>query len=96
MKRFFIKYWWVFPILLTLAPIMSILTTPYFYRVDWSWKVPMLLFDVFVFLLTLVALLVSWINLLKNKQGWKFLISFLVAILIICSSFNPLLSWLGL
>ena len=96
MKQFFIKYWWVFPILITLCPIISMLSNPIFYEVDWSWKVPMLLFDVLVFLMTLIVLLVSWIILLKNRQWWKLLISLLASILIICPLFLPLQSWLGI
>ena len=96
MKRICIKYWWVFPILLTVSPFMSMLSTAFFYDLNWSAKVPMLILYVSVFLLTLIALLASWMILLKNKQWWKCLISILASILIICVLWFPLQPWLGI
>lgn len=84
MKCFFIKFWWAFPFLLTVSPLMSMLSTPLFYDLDWCAKVPMLILYVSVFLLTLILLIVSWVFLLKNKQWWKFLTSLISSILIIC------------
>lgn len=93
MKRFCIKYWWVFPILLTVSPIISMLSTSFFYDLSWSGKVPMLILYVLVFLMTLTALIVSWIILLKNKQWWKILLSLLTSILIIYALQFPLQWW---
>jgi hypothetical protein len=84
MKRFFIKFWWAFPILLTVSPLMLMLSTSFFYHLDWCAKVPMLILYVSVFLLTLILLIVSWVVLLKNNQWWKFLVSLITSILIIC------------
>ena len=58
-------------------------SNPIFYDVNWSWKVPMLFFYVLIYLLSFIALLVSWIILLINMQWWKFLISLLASVLII-------------
>ena len=93
MKRFCIKYWWVFPILLTVSPIISMLSTSLFYDLSWSGKVSMLILYLLVFLMTLTALIVSWIILLKNKQWWKFLLSLLSSILIIYALRYPLQWW---
>ena len=79
----FMKYWWIFPFLLTLSPILSLISKQVFYTVDWAAKVPMLIIYILVFLLTFIALLVSWITLLKNKQWWKFFFSLLATILIL-------------
>lgn len=72
-----------FPFLLPLSPIISMVSNPIFYDVNWSWKVPMLFFYVLIYLLSFIALLVSWIILLINMQWWKFLISLLASVLII-------------
>ena len=97
MKRIFIKYWWLFPILLTISPFMLTLSKPIVYHSDWGGKILILLLWAFVFILTLTALLVSWIVLLKNKQWWKALISLLAAILIVFAIlWSPLLQWLGI
>ena len=69
MKRFFIKFWWAFPILLTVSPLMLMLSTSFFYHLDWCAKVPMLILYVFVFLLTLILLIVSWVVLLPLMKG---------------------------
>ena len=85
MKRFFIKYWWAFPILLTVSPLTLILSSHFLYSLDWSAKVPMLILYTLIFLLSFIALFVSWIILFKNKQWWKVITSLLASIMTICA-----------
>ena len=96
MKRFFTKYWWAFPILMTVSPLAFRLSTNYLYSLDWSAKVPMLILYVLFFLLSFIALLISWILLFKNKQWWKIIISMLASILIIFALWFYLQPWLGM
>ena len=67
MKRFFIKYWWIFPFLLTASPLVFKLSTPVLYSVDWSAKLPMLALYALIYLLSFITLLISWIILLRNN-----------------------------
>ena len=83
MKRFFIKYWWIFPFLLTASPLVFKLSTPVLYRVDWSAKLPMLALYALIYLLSFITLLISWIILLRNKQWWKFIISLISSVIIV-------------
>lgn len=95
MKRFFIKYWWAFPILLTVSPLALMLSSDYLYSLDWSAKLPILILYVLVFLLSFIALLASWIILIKNKQWWRVITSLLASVLIICALWFFLQPWLG-
>ena len=85
MKRFYIKYWWAFPILLTVSPLALMLSSDYLYSLDWSAELPILILYVLVFLLSFIALLASWIILIKNKQWWRVITSLLASVLIICA-----------
>ena len=96
MKRLFIKYWWAFPIILTASPLALMLSHHILYGLDWSAKVPMLILYVLIFFLSIIALLVSWILLFKNKQWWKIIISMLASILIIFALWFYLQPWLGM
>jgi O-antigen/teichoic acid export membrane protein len=96
MKRFFIKYWWAFPILLTVSPLTLILSSHFLYSLDWSAKVPMLILYALIFLLSFIALFVSWIILFKNKQWWKVITSLLASIMTICALLFFLQPWLGI
>ena len=96
MKRFFIKYWWAFPILMTVSPLALMLSTHYFYSLDWSEKMPMLILYVLIFILSFIALLVSWIILFKKKQWWKVITSLLASILIMSALWFFLQPWLGI
>lgn len=96
MKRFFIKYWWAFPILLTVSPLTLILSSHFLYSLDWSAKVPMLILYALIFLLSFIALFVSWIILFKNKQWWKVITSLLASIMTIYALLFFLQPWLGI
>ena len=96
MKRFFIKHWWAFPILLTVSPLTLILSSHFLYSLDWSAKVPMLILYALFFLLSFIALFVSWIILFKNKQWWKVITSLLASIMTICALLFFLQPWLGI
>jgi hypothetical protein len=95
MKRLYIKYWWAFPILLTVSPLSLILSSHFIYGLAWPAKFPMLILFVLIFLLSFIALLVSWIILLKNKQWRKLITSFLASLLIISALRLFLRPWLG-
>ena len=96
MKRFFVKYWWAFPILMTVSPLALMLSHHYLYSLDWSAKAPMLILYILIFLLSFIALFVSWIILLKDKQWWKVITSLLASIVIICALWSFLQPWLGI
>ena len=83
MKRFFIKYWWIFPFLLTMSPLVFELSTPVLYSVDWGAKLLLLAFYALIYLLSFTTLLISWIILLHNKQWWKFIISLISSVIIV-------------
>jgi len=83
MKRFFIKYWWAFPILLaSLMLALIILFT----------QTPSILESIIAVLLLLViiALLTSWVLLLINKRWLECLFSFIVSIIIVVILWIPL------
>ena len=94
-KRLLIKYWWTFPILLTVSPLSLMLSSRFIYSLAWPAKFPMLILFVLIFLLSVIALLVSWIILLKNKQWRKIITSLLVSLLIISALRFLLRPWLG-
>ena len=96
MKRLFIKYWWAFPFLMTVSPLTLMLSSHSLYSLDWSAKMPLIILYVLIFLLSLIALLASWIILLKNKQWWKVIISLLASVLIIGALWFILQPWLGI
>ena len=96
MKWVFIKYWWVFPFLMTVSPLTWMLSSHSLYSLDWSAKMPLIILYVLIFLLSLIALPASWIILLKNKQWWKVIISLLASVLIICALWFFLQPWLGI
>ena len=82
-KKYIIKYWWSFPVLSAFFMLtLGLLFT----------TVPSLL-ETIVFILlflTLLALPVSWIILLVNRQWLKCLMSLLVSVLVVCVSWIPL------
>lgn len=82
-KKYIIKYWWSFPVLLVLFMLtLGLLFT----------TVPSLL-ETIVFILlflTLLALPVSWIILLVNRQWLKCLMSLLASVLVFCVLWIPL------
>lgn len=81
-KKYIIKYWWSFPILLALFMLtLCLLFT----------TVPSIL-ETIVFILlflTLLALPVSWIILLINRQWSKCLMSLLASVLVVCVLWIP-------
>lgn len=82
-KKYIIKYWWSFPVLLVLFMLtLGLLFT----------TVPSLLETIVYILLflTLLALPVSWIILLVNRQWLKCLMSLLASVLVVCVSWIPL------
>ena len=70
MKNFFVRFWWLFPVLF----IASLLISAYF---DSMWPI----FFVISVPLTFVALTFSWILLLIFKKWWRFLLSFILGAL---------------
>ena len=76
MKGFFLKYWWGFPLLLTIWMIVLIILCL------WS---PTFIEDVIgvLLFLSLIGLIISWVVLLKNKKWIKCLLSFMISIAII-------------
>jgi len=82
-KKYIIKYWWSFPVLSAFFMLtLGLLFT----------TVPSLL-ETIVFILlflTLLALPVSWIILLVNRQWLKCLMSLLASVLVVCVSWIPL------
>ena len=83
MKRFFIKYWWAFPIMLALSMLALIVLFT---------KTPSILETIIgiLLLLVIIALLISWVLLLINKQWLKFLLSFTVSFVVGCILLIPL------
>ena len=83
MKRFFIKYWWAFPIMLALSMLALIVLFT---------KTPSILETIIGILLlfVIIALLISWVLLLINKQWLKFLLSFTVSFVVGCILLIPL------
>ena len=83
MKRFFIEYWWTFPIMLALSMLALIVLFT---------KTPSILETIIgiLLLLVIIALLISWVLLLINKQWLKFLLSFTVSFVVGCILLIPL------
>ncbi len=83
MKRFFIKYWWAFPIMLALSMLALIVLFT---------KTPSILETIIgiLLLLVIIALLISWVLLLINKQWLKVLLSFTVSFVVGCILLIPL------
>ena len=83
MKRFFIEYWWTFPIMLALSMLALIVLFT---------KTPSILETIIGILLlfVIIALLISWVLLLINKQWLKFLLSFTVSFVVGCILLIPL------
>ena len=83
MKRFFIAYWWTFPIMLALSMLALIVLFT---------KTPSILETIIgiLLLLVIIALLISWVLLLINKQWLKFLLSFTVSFVVGCILLIPL------
>ena len=83
MKRFFIKYWWTFPIMLALSMLALIVLFT---------KTPSILETIIgiLLLLVIIALLISWVLLLINKQWLKVLLSFTVSFVVGCILLIPL------
>ncbi len=76
MKKILLKYWYILPILLAL--LMYSLTQLFL-----GYPTVLELFVSIVFLLTLIALPVSWVILLGEKQWWKSLVSFVASIVVV-------------
>ena len=83
MKRFFIEYWWTFPIMLALSMLALIVLFT---------KTPSILETIIgiLLLLVIIALLTSWVLLLINKQWLKALLSFIVSAVVGCILLIPL------
>ena len=83
MKRFFIEYWWTFPIMLALSMLALIVLFT---------KTPSILETIIgiLLLLVIIALLISWVLLLINKQWLKVLLSFTVSFVVGCILLIPL------
>lgn len=85
MRRFVVKYWWLFPVILAcLLILLGALFT----------AAPSKLETIVGILLAIaaLALLVSWIILLANKQWWKCFLSVAIAILVIGVLYFPLVT----
>jgi len=83
MRKFVVKYWWIFPVILAcLLILMGALFT----------TAPSILETIAGILLVIaaLALLVSWVILLVNKQWWKSFLSIALSILVICVLYFPL------
>ena len=78
-----IKFWWIFPLLLG----FSMLTMSLTFAVE-----PLFVENIvtILFLLTIVALPVSWVYLLLNRQWWKCIFSFVTSAIIVFVLWLPL------
>ena len=76
-KRFFIKYWWTFPLLLALSMLALIVLFT---------KTPFILETIIgvLLLLDVVALFTSWVILIINKKWLKVLLSFIASAVVVC------------
>lgn len=83
MKKIMIKFWWIFPLLLG----FSMLTMSLTFAVE-----PLFVENIvtILFLLTIVALPVSWVYLLLNRQWWKCIFSFVTSAIIVFVLWLPL------
>ena len=82
-KRLLVKYWWMFPLLLALSMLALIVLFT---------KTPSILETIIgiLLLLVIIALLISWVLLLINKQWLKVLLSFTVSFVVGCILLIPL------
>ena len=83
MKHFFLKYWWIFPMALGvfMFSLAALFTT---------W-LPVLEDIVAILLMvTIIALVVSWVILLINKKWWQCLTSITGSIMVVCLLWFPL------
>ena len=83
MKRFILKYWWVFNIVLFI----------YLLGLGFSFTAEPTVFESivgFLLLVVLIGIIVSWVILLKNKKWGKCLLSFALSVGIICLLWFPL------
>lgn len=83
MKNLILKYWWVLVVLLALLEILStwmLLSTSVF----WANLI------VILCMIAFLAVLVSWVYLLKSRKWWQFVGSFLISLII--SSISALVS----
>ena len=82
-KRFFIKYWWTFPLLLALSMLALIVLFT---------KTPSILETIIgvLLLLDVVALFTSWVILIINKKWLKVLLSFIASAVVVCILWLPL------
>ena len=75
MKKFILQYWWTLPVLMALAMVLDCLVmmanlTILEAVIGWIW------------ILIVIAILVSWVILLVNKQWKKCLCSFILSIVV--------------
>lgn len=84
MKKCIIKYWYILPLLLALLmlALTVVLITIQFQVLE---RIILILL-----LLTLIALPISWVVLLVNKEWQKLIISIATSILVVCVLFFPL------
>ena len=84
MKKCIIKYWYILPLLLALLmlTLTMVLITIQFQVLE---RIILILL-----LLTLIALPISWVVLLVNKEWQKLIISITTSILVACVLFFPL------
>ena len=84
MKKYIIKYWYLLPLLLALLmlALTVVLITIQFQVLERIIQI--------LLLLTLIALPISWVVLLVNKEWRKLLISITTSILVVCVLFFPL------
>ena len=83
MKRLFLKYWWVLPILLFIS--LWGLAHLFFHEPTVMESIVGVLV-----ILVLICLFVSWVVLLVNKKWGKCLLSFVLTVGVICLSWFPL------
>ena len=82
-KRIIIKYWYILPILLALLMLtLTVLITIQFQVLERIIQI--------LLLLILIALPISWVVLLVNKEWRKLIISISTSILVVCVLFFPL------
>ena len=83
-KRLFVKYWWMFPLLLALSMLALIVLFT---------KAPSILESIIgvLLLLVVIALFTSWVFLIINKQWLKTLFSFIASAVVICILWLPLI-----
>lgn len=85
-KKFFIKYWWIFPCVFPFLIIVLFISLSY--ATDY-WVV--MLVKELLILLALIVMSLSWIFLLISKMWRKALISFLALVLVVGILYFPLI-----